>query len=142
MQGVVLGLNGGPAVEGIDAQVDHPGQRPQNIDDLPGQLPGGGQHQGPGVGLGRAWFDGLEEGQAEGQGLARARLRLAAHVPTGDGIGDGLFLDRERFDDALLGEDVGKRFSNAQLCEALHLLLLVEVRWPASGNSTSTSRNS
>ena len=46
----------------------------------------------------------LEQGQAEGQGLARAGLGLAADVATGDGVGDGDGLDREGGLDPLGGE--------------------------------------
>jgi len=45
--------------------------------------------------------DAAEEREAEGEGLARARLGLAQHVAPGEGIGDGELLDGEGFGDAL-----------------------------------------
>ncbi len=36
------------------------------------------------------------DGEAEGEGLARAGLGLAADVAAGEGVGDGERLDRER----------------------------------------------
>jgi hypothetical protein len=70
------------------------------------ELTGGYQHQGPGAsGLGgRCGHGALEERHAEGEGLPRAGLGLAAHVTTGQGIDHGHGLDGEGSVDSLLLE--------------------------------------
>ena len=58
-----------------------------------------------------------QQGQAEGEGLARAGLRAAEHVPAGQRVGKGPGLDRERRGDALLGERRDQRAGQAELGE-------------------------
>ena len=106
-QGLDLGLHGGAAVEGPDAQVAQAGQRRQHPVDLDGQLAGGHQDEGPRPPR-LAPLGPLQEGQAEGQGLARARLGLAAHVGAGQHVADGEGLDRGGLVDALFGEGGGE----------------------------------
>ena len=86
-------------VDGLAAiQADHPhplfkgAQVPQLVLDLDGQLPGGGQHQGLDVGVLRV--DVLHHGDAEGEGLARARGGLGDDVLPVHEIGDGPGLHR------------------------------------------------
>ena len=75
--------------------------------DLEGQLPGGGEDQGPDgtdteVGLRLPAVELLEDGGGEGTGLAGACLGTAQHVPPGQGGGDGFFLNGGRLVIALL----------------------------------------
>ena len=101
-----LALDVGTAVDGHDAEPGLGGQRLEHLAHLHGQLTGGDEHQGPGTPrLGGAGGHGpLEQRDAEGQGLARAGLGLAAHVPTGQGVGDGHGLDGEGVGDPLGGQ--------------------------------------
>ena len=65
--------------------------------DLEGQLPGGGEDQGPdGAALGLAAAELLENGGGEGAGLAGAGLGAAQHVPAGQRGGNGLLPGWER----------------------------------------------
>ena len=83
---------GGAAVDGDDVQaaraVGHVGD---GVGALEGQLAGGRQDQGLDDGL--AGVDGVEQGQAEGGGLAGAGLRDADDVAPGQQDRDGLALD-------------------------------------------------
>ena len=107
MQGFDLGLHGRAAVESPDAQVPQVGQGSQHPVHLHGQLAGRHQDEGAGpAGLGP--LGPLEEGEAEGQGLPRARLRLAADVGAGQHVGDGEGLDGEGLADALVGQGGGE----------------------------------
>ena len=99
-----LPLDVGPAVEDDGPATEGLGQRLEDLGYLNGQFPGGDEDEAPGAPGGRG-AQAHEEGQAESQGLARARLGLAADVAAGDGVGDGDGLDRERGFDPLGGED-------------------------------------
>jgi hypothetical protein len=99
-----LALDVGPAVEDDGPPAHGLGQRLEDLGHLDGQLPGGDEDEAAGPSRGRG-TQAHEEGQAEGQGLARSGLGLAADVASGDGVGDGDGLDREGGRDALGGED-------------------------------------
>ena len=74
-------------------------QGDEDVAHLHRQLPGGDEDEARGparLGLG----DLHEEGESEGQGLARAGLGLAADVVAGEGVGDGEGLDRKGSGDA------------------------------------------
>ena len=101
-----LALDVRPAVDGDDPEPGLVGQGLEHLADLDGQLTGGDEHQGPGParlgGPGR--HGALEQRDAEGQGLARAGLGLAADVAPGQGVGHGHGLDGEGGGDPLGGQ--------------------------------------
>ncbi len=69
--------------------------------DLGGQFARGHEdqrHRLAGAGLGEA----CHEGEAEGERLARTGDGLADNVTSGEGVGNGGLLDRERFGDTAL----------------------------------------
>ena len=103
-QGVQLVVVADAAVDGQHPGVA-PGRRGGDVGaDLAGQLAGRGDHQAlRGAGLGQlgvvplaGYDDPLQQGDAEGQGLAGAGAGLADHVGAGQGDRDGHRLDRER----------------------------------------------
>jgi hypothetical protein len=115
-QGLDLAAHVGAAVDGHDPAPDGRPEGDQLLGHLGGQLAGGHQDQGAGaagLGLGHP----LEGGQAEGEGLARTGLGLAAHVAAGQGIADGELLDRKRPVDALLGEGLDQGGIDPELLE-------------------------
>jgi hypothetical protein len=61
--------------------------------------------------------EGLDQGEAERQGLARPRLGLAADVASGQGVGDGQGLDRKRLDDAPVRQRGGEVRGDAERLE-------------------------
>src|SRR6478736_8874970 len=72
-----------------------------------------------------------DHGQAEGQRLARAGAATAEHVATGEGVGDGGGLDRERLGDAVAGQPLDEALGHTEGGEAVvlgHLLGLALVR--------------
>ena len=83
---------------------------------LHGELTGGHEDQGPRA-VGATGSRPHQQGQSEGQGLARARLGLAAHVAARDAIGNGEGLYRERCGDPLRMQDIDQFGSHAQLFE-------------------------
>ena len=109
-QGLQLGAVAHASVERVDPQVPGRGQGPQLRGHLGRQLAGRGQHQHPRVpGAGRLALQAGHGADPEGQGLARSGRGLAAHVPAGQGVGDGGGLDGERLGDRLAvegGDDV------------------------------------
>ena len=111
-----LALDVGTAVDGDDPEAGLLGQGLEHLADLDGQLAGGDQHQGTGpAGLGgRRGHGALQEGHAEGQGLARAGLGLAADVAPGQGVGHGHGLDGEGGGDALGGKGLDQGRVDAQ----------------------------
>ena len=73
--------------------------------DLEGQLPGGGEDQGPdGAALGLMAAKLLENGGGEGAGLSGAGLGAAQHVPAGQRGGNGFCLDGRGLLVALVGQ--------------------------------------
>ena len=100
-----LAVHVGAAVDRLEAVSACLDQRDQDLAHLEGQLAGGDQHQGSGLArLGR--LEPLDQREAEGEGLARPGLGLAAHVATGQAVGNREALDREGLGDPLLGEDL------------------------------------
>ena len=82
------------AVDEAEAHAPVLAERRQHVVDLDRELAGGHEHERGGPArLGRRRA--LEQRKAEGQRLARAGLRLAAHVSAGQRVGDGERLDRE-----------------------------------------------
>ena len=78
-------------------------ERLERLGHLVGELAGGDEHEAARtarLGLG----DAGEHRQAEGEGLARPGLGLAAHVSAGQRVGDRQRLDGEGFGDAAGGE--------------------------------------
>ena len=72
------------------------------VDDLLGQLPGGGEHEGRGAA--RLGADQVDHRHAEGERLARPRRRLDQHIPAFKDVCDCEPLNCERLCDAALGE--------------------------------------
>ena len=104
------------AVHGVDEAPGGLAEGQELLADLLGQLAGGRQDERgrpTGLGLGRVG----EGGDAEGQGLARARGRPAADVAAGEGIGDGGRLDGEGGGHAALGEGGGEVVGHAEISE-------------------------
>ena len=61
--------------------------------DLQGQLPGGGEDEGPNRLPRPLLGQPLEDGHAEGAGLSRPRLGAAQHIPAGQTGWDGFLVD-------------------------------------------------
>ena len=78
-------------------------RRQQDEGERPGR-PGGG----PGTLRLPGRLGPLQERHAEGEGLARARLGLAADVAAGQGVGDGEGLNWKSADDAFIGQRFGQ----------------------------------
>ena len=115
-----LAVHRGAAVERGDAHADLLADRAQHVDDLLGELAGRDEHERRGVaGLGR--LRGLQRGEAERQGLARAGLGLAAHVAAGERVLDGRGLDGEGLVDALRREGVDDLGPEAERLECGHV---------------------
>ena len=111
-----LALDVGAAVDDDDAAPRRLAQGLEHVGHLDGELTGGHEHQGARA-VGAAGAGPHEQGQAEGEGLARAGLGLAAHVAAGDAVGDGERLDRERCGDALRVQDRHQLGGHPQLFE-------------------------
>ena len=84
--------------------------------DLEGQLPGGGEDEGPDT-LGPAGGQPLEDGGGKGAGLAGTGLGAAQHVPARQSGGDGLFLDGRGAFIPLFGQGLQNRRFQAQFLE-------------------------
>jgi len=91
-QGTALGVVAHPAVHGEGVQAPGRGDGVQFGADLLGELAGGGEHQGAGAPRRPPLHRG-DEGDPEGEGLARAGGSAAADVAAGEGVGDGGGLD-------------------------------------------------
>src|SRR5699024_5134878 len=103
-----------------------------------GQLPGGGEHQGPDGPAGDLLpVQPLENGGGEGAGLARARLGAAQHVPPVQGGGDGLFLNGGRALIALLRQRLQDGRAEAELCKGHSILPFFSLPPPAPGGRGS-----
>ena len=113
-----------PVADG-HAQVARGGQGGEVVGDLGGQLPGGGQHERrrSAAIAGEA----LDDGQAEGQGLAGARRGAHEHVAPGGRHGQHELLDGEGGGDAGGRKHRGHAVAHAELGEGggvqMHLLL-------------------
>ncbi len=90
------------AVDGEDGAVAHVGERGQLTLDLRGELTGRCEHEGTRL-LGLRPADPVDERDAEGDGLAGTGGGAAAHVATGEQVGDRELLHGERGGDATLG---------------------------------------
>ena len=132
-----------------DAAVDRHGpaladgeQGRELLVDLLGQLTGGGQDQRPGA-AGRALADAGGQGDAEGQGLARAGRGPAADVAAGEEVRDGRRLDREGLGDARLGEDPDDVVGHAEIGEGggHEGVLLLTARFERTGARRAADRN-
>ena len=108
-----LAVDVGTAVDGDGVQPELLGQRGQDVVHLHGELTR--REQDERQRLGRAGgrrgalrlpgrLGPLQERHAEGEGLARARLGLAADVAPGQGVGDGQGLNWKSADDAFIGQ--------------------------------------
>ena len=106
-----LAVDVGPAVDRHRAQPELLGQRGEDVVDLDRELPGReeDERQRPGRAGGRTGALGvpgglgpLQERHAEGEGLSRAGLGLAAHVTARQGVGDGQGLNWKSADDAFV----------------------------------------
>jgi len=98
-----LAFVGLAAVDAGDGGRASGGGRLEVFVDLDGQLAGGHDDECLHAGL-RVRAEALDQGEAEAEGLAGSRLRLADDVLAGERERDGLRLDGERLDDALGGE--------------------------------------
>ena len=78
-EGLDLLVHVGPAVDGDHPAADGVGQRGEHVVHLERELAGGHEHEAAGL-AGLGLVEPLEEREAEGEGLARAGLGLAAHV--------------------------------------------------------------
>ena len=98
------------AVHHLDARLAQRGERCEDGLDLEGEL--AGRHQDEGTReAGTAAAGALEQREAEGQGLARSRLGLAAHVAAVERVGDAQRLDGEWMGDVAgpeSGDEVGR----------------------------------
>ena len=101
-QSRLLGLDRRTAEDGDDLDIQVLGVGAQGLGDLDAELAGRRHHDR--LGLLRGRVEVLQQRQAEGRGLARARLRLADHVLTAEQGGDRLLLDRGRLGIAELVE--------------------------------------
>jgi hypothetical protein len=104
----------------------------QDVEHLLRQLTGGHEHEGDGV-AGTRGLESLQHRQAERERLARAGLRLAAHVAAGECVFDGGLLDGEGLADALGREGIDEFGAQAEFRERGHALLFlsnVDSGWP------------
>ncbi len=93
------------ADDGRRAQAHGAGVGRQRVGDLLGEFPGGDQDETErALGLGAPARRAGQQGQAEGEGLARAGTAPAEHVAAGQGVRQGRRLDREGHGDALVAE--------------------------------------
>ena len=101
------------AVDGGDTKPAGGGDGAQLIDDLAGQLAGGGEDQG------RAWpgarLDALDQRDAEGERLARAGRGLDEQVVAGERVAETIRLDGEGLGDVAARERADHRFGDAEI---------------------------
>ena len=105
------------AVDGRDAQRAGVGQRADVLDDLAGQLAGGGEDEGRRTAV--VGLDAVGDRRSEGDGLARPGRRLREHVVPGEDVGDDEPLDGEGLGDAALGERARDCAGHAEIGEGL-----------------------
>ena len=105
------------AVDGRDAQRAGLRQRANVLDDLAGQLAGGGEDEGRRTAVAR--LDAVRDRRTEGDGLARSGRRLREHVVPGEDVGDDELLDGEGLGDAALGERARDCAGHAEIGEGL-----------------------
>ena len=92
--GARLLLDAGAAVDGRDGERAGVGQRADLLDDLQGELAGGGEDEA-GL-LGAVGLQAVDHRRAEGEGLARAGRGVDEDVAAREHVGDGEGLDGER----------------------------------------------
>ena len=92
------------AVDRHDANVMARGELDALVADLDGQFAGGKQDEGLDAGVLRSRFEAFENRDAEGGGLARARLRLAHQIDALEGLGNQPGLDGRGFEILGLGQ--------------------------------------
>ena len=135
---VDLAVDVGPAVDGDGAQPDASGQRARARRAPARRAPGSGAARGPAAGPG-GWpapaglglpgrLGPLEQRHAEGEGLARAGLGLAADVAAGQGVGDGQRLNWKSADDSFIGQRFGEFLGDAEGLEGPRRLVGVVPR--------------
>ena len=111
-----LRVHADTAVERLHLQPLHAAERGEHAAHLVGQL--AGRYEDESVRVPRLGLrDAVEQGEPEGQCLARPGLRLAEHVAPGEGVGDGQGLDRERLGETLGGQGVDELGRHAQRVE-------------------------
>ena len=113
--GARLLLEAGAAVDGRDGERAGVGQRADLLDDLEGELARGGQDE-RGL-LGTVGLHAVDQGGAEGQGLARAGGGLHEDVAAREHVGDREGLDGERRRGAARGEGVDDDARDAEVGE-------------------------
>ena len=101
-----LGPEAHAAVDGGDRTASGGAQEGQLLAHLGSQLPRGDEDETPWA-AGASLADAGDQGNAEGQGLPRARRGPPADVTAGQRVGQSGRLDGERFGDAPSGEAVG-----------------------------------
>ncbi len=112
-----LAVQVGAAVDGLDRTAAGLGQRAELVGNLGGQFAGG--HENEGVGMARLRrLHPLDQGETKSEGLARSGLGLAADVASGQGIGDGQGLDRERLGDPPLPQGGHEIVGDAERVES------------------------
>ena len=92
------------AVDGHDADVPARRELDALVAHLDGQFAGGKQDEGLDAGSLRSRFKAFEDGDAEGGGLARARLRLAHQIDALEGLWNQPGLDRRGLEILGLGQ--------------------------------------
>lgn len=96
-----LGAHRHPANDEGAADAERGSEGPELLDDLDGELPGGGDDEGEDAeGVLR---EAVEDGEGEGGGLSAAGLGEAEDVVAGEDAGDAVGLDGGRRADAELG---------------------------------------
>ena len=88
--------------------------------DLDGQLSRGGEDEGADGFAVALCGQALQDGHAEGTGLARAGLGAAQDIPPGDTGGDGLFLDHGGRLVAILGQSGLNGRRDPKGCKGCH----------------------
>ena len=100
VQRLDLLLDAGAAVDGGEPQAARLGRAARARRAPGGPARGWARARWPWARLGSALATRCEQREAEGEGLARAGLGLAAHVAAGEGVGDGERLDGKGLVDA------------------------------------------
>src|SRR5690606_16140950 len=81
------------AEDDLRAQLGGTGELAETLRDLRGALAGRGENEGADASARRRGSQTLEDGEREGRGLARARLRAAEEILARHDVGDGPGLD-------------------------------------------------